>query len=148
MVASGGTAWGGGTGGTISLSSPTYDAGLATYVNGVEILASQWEFTLLFSQISGSLQPSQSAAEPGAAPDVQVTKTLVGRFAMSPQHAKALVEILRQRVEGYEAQFGALPALSLLLPGSEVQGGEGSGPSPRSDLPAEPTSPEESSQGG
>lgn len=145
MVVSGGTVWGGGGVGSSSL---TYDAGLATYVNGVEILASQWEFTVLLSQISGTLQPSQPVAESEVEPAIKVTKTLVGRFAMSPQHAKALVEILRQRVEAYEAQYGALPALSLLLPDSETQGGDGSEPSPTSDLPAEPTSPEEPSQGG
>jgi hypothetical protein len=72
----------------------------------------------------------------------------VGRFAMSPQDAKALVEILRQRVEAYEAQYGALPALSLLLPTPEKQGSEGTQPSPQNDLPAESTSPEKPPQGG
>jgi hypothetical protein len=148
VVVSGGTGWTGGTVGGISLPTATYDAGLVTYINGVEILVSQWEFTVLLSQISGTIQSSQAGPEPAAEPRVQVTKTLVGRFAMSPQHAKALLEILRQRVEHYEAEYGELPALSLLLPGAETQGGEGSTPSPTSDLPAEPTSPEESSQGG
>jgi hypothetical protein len=148
VAVSGSTGWTGGSVGGISLPTATYDAGLVTYINGVEILVSQWEFTVLFSQISGTIQPAKAGAESAVGPHIQVTNTLVGRFAMSPQHAKALLEILRQRVEHYEAQYGELPALSLLLPGTEAQGGEGSTPSPTSDLPAEPTSPEESSQGG
>lgn len=134
---------------TVGPAPTTYDAGLVTYVNGVEIVQSQWEFTLLFSQISGNPQPPvQPGTESRTEPRVQLTKTLVGRFAMSPQHAKAFVEILRQRVQAYEDKFGVLPAYQLLL-APEEQGDEGSEPSPSSDLPAESpsTSPEESSHG-
>lgn len=148
MVVSGGTGWIGGNVGGVGLSPTTYDAGLLTYVNAVEMIVSQWEFTLLFSQISGTVQPAQADEESAVEPRVQATKNLIGRFAMSPQHAKALLEILRQRLDAYEAQYGELPAISLLLPGTETRGGEGSTPSPASELPVEPTSPEEPSQGG
>ena len=148
MAISGTTGWTGGTIGGLSLPSASYDPSLVTYVNGVELVVSQWEFTLLFSQISGTVQPAQADAEPTDEPRVQVTKSLIGRFAMSPQHTKAFLEILRQRVAAYEEQYGELPAIPLLLPGTGAPGGEGSTPSQTSDLTAEPTSPEESSQGG
>jgi hypothetical protein len=36
---------------------------------------------------------------------------VVTRVVMSPQHAKALMQMLRDQVEQYEKQIGALPAL-------------------------------------
>lgn len=139
------------------------DAGLATYVNGVQILASQWEFTLLFSQTSAT----PGAQQPGEELAVQVTRNLVGRFVMSPQHAKAFAEILRQNVQKYEEQHGEIPLMLAPegpasaeepAPGGEAAPPpeeavrrvvEAARPKPDNDLPAEPptTSPEESSHG-
>jgi hypothetical protein len=132
----------------ISLSPAAYDPGLVTYINAVEMIVSQWEFTLLFSQISGTVQPAPTEVEPTVEPSVKVTKNLIGRFAMSPQHAKAFLEILRQRVVAYEEQYGELPAVTTLLAGEQAASSEDSTPSRTSELPAEPTSPEEPSQGG
>jgi hypothetical protein len=131
-VGSGGPVWG------------PNDAGLATYVNGVEILASQWDFTFLFSQVSAT--PRQ--LKPGEEVGVQVTKNLVGRFVMSPQHAKAFVEILRQNVQTYEDQHGEIPLLGTTLEQLAPQVIDAPQPEPTVDLPTEPpTSPEEPSHG-
>ena len=138
VISSGGSTWG------------AIDTGLATYVNGAEILTSQWEFTLLFSQVSATPRPEQAGAEPA----YQVTKSLVGRFAMSPQHAKAFVEAMHQNVRSYEEQFGEIPLFPqerAVPPPEEAvrRVVEAAGPEPEGDLPTEPpaTSPEESSNG-
>ena len=95
VISSGGSSWG------------AFDGGLATYVNGVQVLASQWDFTILFVQTSATASGKQPSEQFG----IEVTRNLVGRFVMSPQHAKAFAEILRQNVQTYEAQHGEIPLM-------------------------------------
>jgi len=132
-VMSSGSAWG------------SADSGLAAYVNGVQVLVSQWDFTLLFSQASGTPGVPQAGEEPS----IQVTRNFIGRFAMSPQHAKAFSELLRRNVQLYEAQYGEIPVLleeAAVPPPEEVveRVVDTVRQEPESDLPARPpTSPGE-----
>ena len=65
------------------------------YANSVQIRASLWDFFLLF----GTLQQT--------APDKVSIKNFQGIY-FSPQQAKALMNVLQQNIQQYEATFGEI----------------------------------------
>jgi hypothetical protein len=88
----------------MSIGSSGVSSGIpATYTNGVQITASQWDFTcLFFHSVPLPVQPGE---------ETTTERRLAEAVVMSPQHAKALATILRINVERWEAQNGeiALP---------------------------------------
>jgi hypothetical protein len=78
--------------------------GLVQYCNAAQVIATEWDISLDFSQLVPF--PPQ---EPGGQPSV--ARNTVARIIMSPQHAKAFSELLRQNVADYERQHGELPLL-------------------------------------
>ena len=66
-----------------------------TYANSVQIRANLWDFFLMFGRIN------QSSPE-----DVQI-QNFQGVY-VSPQQAKALLNVLQQNVSQYEAAFGEI----------------------------------------
>jgi hypothetical protein len=80
---------------------PTSSGGPPAYSNNVNILTSTWDITFEFSQLS--LTASQEENQPPV-----VSADVVQRIVMSPQHAKAFSEVLRQNVSQWEQQFGEI----------------------------------------
>lgn len=74
------------------------------YCNAAQVLATEWDVSLDFAQLVLTL-PQQ----PGESPSV--IRNPLARIIMSPQHAKAFSELLRQQVADYERQHGELPLL-------------------------------------
>ena len=66
-----------------------------SYANSVQVRVSLWDFYLMFGRI---LQSS---------PDVVSIQNFQGIF-VSPQQAKALLNVLSQNVQQYEAAFGEI----------------------------------------
>ena len=75
--------------------------GPTLYSNNAQILLSTWDFTFEFSQLA--LTSSEQEGQPPQASTVGVQRVI-----MSPQHAKAFSEILRQNVAEWERQFGEI----------------------------------------
>lgn len=73
----------------------TEDA-LRVYSNAVTLQSSPWDIRLNFGQI-----------ERTDADGVQIHDKVL--IYMSPQHAKATLEVLRKTVERYEGTYGTLP---------------------------------------
>ena len=67
----------------------------AFYANSTQIFMSQLDITLIIGQS-------------GFGPDGKAEMWEVARLNLSPQHAKALAEVLTKRVADYERQFGAI----------------------------------------
>ena len=65
------------------------------YANSVQLRASLWDFFLLF----GTLQQSR--------PDAVTIRNFQGVY-LSPQQAKALLNVLQQNVQQYESTFGEI----------------------------------------
>jgi len=65
------------------------------YANSVQLRVSLWDFYLLF----GTLQASQA--------DSVTIRNFQGIY-LSPQQAKALLNVLQQNVHQYEAAFGEI----------------------------------------
>jgi hypothetical protein len=76
------------------------------YANSVQIRLSVWDFLFVFGRIS------QTAAD-------SVTIHNSTGVYMSPQQAKALLNLLQQNITQYEATFGNIA----LAPQSQPQGG-------------------------
>ena len=66
-----------------------------TYANSVQIRVNLWDFFLLFGRVN------QTAA------DAVTIHNFQGIY-VSPQQAKALLNVLQQNVTQYEAAFGAI----------------------------------------
>lgn len=66
-----------------------------TYANSVQLRVNLWDFFLTF----GTINPT--------APDL-VTIELFQGIYMSPQQAKALLNVLQQNLSQYEATFGEI----------------------------------------
>ena len=77
------------------------------YANSVQVRVSLWDFFLLFGTINQT------------APDSVTIQNFQGIF-LSPQQAKALVNVLNQNVSQYEATFGEI-RLEQKPPASSVQ---------------------------
>jgi len=75
------------------------------YSNRVQIQLSSWDFNFEFAQLL--IVPND---QEGQAATVAVNA--IQRIVMSPQHAKAFLEILRQNVEEWEKQFGEIQLVS------------------------------------
>jgi flagellar protein FlaG len=66
-----------------------------TYANSVQIRVNLWDFFLLFGRVNQT------------APDTVTIHNFQGIY-VSPQQAKALLNVLQQNVTQYEAAFGAI----------------------------------------
>ena len=89
----------------ITLSnSPEYRE---SYANSVQIRVNLWDFFLMFGTINQT------------APDSVTIQNFEGIF-LSPQQAKALVNVLNQNVQQYESAFGEIK-LAPHAPGAVVQ---------------------------
>lgn len=85
-----------------SLQIPTGGSiGPVHYCNAAQVLATEWDVSLDFAQLVLGLPQ-----EPGEPPSV--TRNPLARIIMSPQHAKAFSELLRQQVADFERQHGEL----------------------------------------
>ena len=75
-----------------------------TYVNGVQVTASEWDFTLLFS-VATPRWAQQADGEPAPiTAEVRVAQGVV----MSPQQAKVLTTLLDRNVKRWEKQNGKI----------------------------------------
>jgi hypothetical protein len=86
-----------------------------TYINGVSITVSPWDFCLLFSR---ALPAEPLSEDPQARPNAQRERRelamqgeVVQRIVMSPEHAKAMVSQLAENVAMFESEFGTIPAV-------------------------------------
>jgi hypothetical protein len=85
--------------------------GAPTYINGVQVLFSPWDFNvLLFHGFPGNVT---LPAEPGGSVEIGIEQRLLHRVVMSPQHAKALLRALGENVEKYEKEHGEIPVIDL-----------------------------------
>jgi flagellar protein FlaG len=66
-----------------------------SYANSVQVRVNVWDFFLIFGTLQ---QPSESQVE---------VRNFQGIY-LSPQQAKALLNILHQNVTNYEAMFGEI----------------------------------------
>lgn len=71
----------------------------AYFVNSVRILSSIFDFTVLFFQLK---MISTEEGDQGQLREV-------AKIYLSPQHAKAISELLSRKVSEYEEQFGPIP---------------------------------------
>ena len=78
------------------LSSPP-----SQYSNGAQIVISVWDFNFEFYHVVPI--PSEQEGEPPT-----LSRSVVQRVVMSPQHAKAFSEILGQNVAAWEQQYGEI----------------------------------------
>jgi hypothetical protein len=84
----------------------------ASYVNGVAITVSPWDFCLLFSR---AIPTDPLSDDPGTQTgargrhEVAMQGDVVQRIVMSPEHAKAMAAQLAQNVTLYENEFGEIP---------------------------------------
>jgi hypothetical protein len=78
------------------------------YANSVQVRVSLWDFFLLFGTINQT------------SPDSVLIQNYQGVF-LSPQQAKALVNVLTQNVTQYEATFGEIKLEQQPPPGKTVQ---------------------------
>jgi len=82
-----------------------------TYVNGVAITVSPWDFCLMFSRAI----PTEPLADDPEAQlgqgrrEVPLQGEVVQRIVMSPEHAKAMATQLAENVAMYEDEFGPIP---------------------------------------
>ncbi len=74
------------------LNTPDYRE---NYANSVQIRVNLWDFFLLFGRVSQT------------APDAVTIHNFQGVY-VSPQQAKALLNVLQQNVSQYESAFGAI----------------------------------------
>lgn len=86
------------------VNSPEYREG---YANSVQIRVNLWDFFFLFGLVSQT------------APDNVSIQNFQGIY-VSPQQAKALLNVLQQNVSQYEATFGEI-RLEPQKPGEVVQ---------------------------
>jgi hypothetical protein len=77
------------------------------YANSVQVRVSLWDFFLMFGTINQTTQDSVSI------------QNFQGVF-LSPQQAKALVNVLNQNISQYENTFGEIK-LEPKQPGSAIQ---------------------------
>jgi hypothetical protein len=78
------------------------------YANSVQVRVSLWDFFLLFGTVNQT------------APDSVSIQNFQGVF-LSPQQAKALVNVLTQNVTQYESTFGEIKLEPHQQPGKSIQ---------------------------
>lgn len=76
-------------------------SGPPLYSNNVQILLSTWDFTFEFSQLLLGT-PDEENQPP------TLSVGAAQRIIMSPQHAKAFLNVLRENVAQWEQQFGEI----------------------------------------
>lgn len=86
------------------VNAPTYRD---SYANSVQIRASVWDFFLVF----GTLQQQS---------ETQVEVTNFQGIYMSPQQAKALLNVLQQNIVNYEKAFGEIKLDARMTPTGPV----------------------------
>jgi Protein of unknown function (DUF3467) len=86
------------------VNAPTYRD---NYANSVQIRASVWDFFLVF----GTLQQQS---------ETQVEVTNFQGIYMSPQQAKALLNVLQQNIVNYEKAFGEIKLDARMAPAGQV----------------------------
>lgn len=83
----------------------------SSYCNGMQIYVTQWDVTLEFFQLIPLPHEEEGAVEGGVSPVIATGRKLIQRIVMSPQHAKAFLEVLGQNVAEYEKLYGEVPLL-------------------------------------
>jgi hypothetical protein len=78
------------------------------YANSVQVRVSLWDFFLMFGTVNQT------------APDAVSIQNFQGVF-VSPQQAKALLNVLAQNVTQYEATFGEIKLEQQPPPGKSIQ---------------------------
>lgn len=88
---------------------PSESVGTPTlYVNGIAILFSPWDFSLMFLRGLPAESPDESSEH-----NFATTSRVVQSVVMSPQHAKAMLNALTQNIQAYEQQHGEIPNVLL-----------------------------------
>lgn len=77
------------------------------YTNGVQVMYSPWDFHVYFVRATPTLKQIDGAQT------IETGEQVVDRVVMSPQHAKAFLEVLRDNVQKYESQHGEIPVVSI-----------------------------------
>jgi len=78
------------------------------YANSVQVRVSLWDFFLMFGTVNQT------------APDAVSIQNFQGVF-VSPQQAKALLNVLAQNITQYEATFGEIKLEQQPPPGKSIQ---------------------------
>jgi Protein of unknown function (DUF3467) len=73
------------------------------YSNSANIDVTPWDFKILFGEITKIERQGEMGGQIFVDDKVRVT--------MSPQHAKALMNVLRTNIEQYEAKLGSIPSI-------------------------------------
>jgi len=82
-----------------------------TYINGVAVTVSPWDFCLMFSRAipTDPLVNDPQAQVGEGRREVAMQGEVVQRIVMSPEHAKAMAAQLTQNVVLFESEFGPIP---------------------------------------
>jgi hypothetical protein len=84
-----------------------------TYINGVAVTVSPWDFCLMFSRALPTdplvNDPQAQIGKGGARREVAMQGEVVQRIVMSPEHAKAMAAQLAQNIVLFESEFGPIP---------------------------------------
>jgi Protein of unknown function (DUF3467) len=78
------------------------------YVNGIAILYSAWDFSLVFLR---GLPAESGAGAGGGEHSFETTAQAVSSVVMSPQHAKAMLKALADNIQAYEKEHGEIPVV-------------------------------------
>jgi hypothetical protein len=86
---------------------PSESVGTPTlYVNGIAILFSPWDFSLMFLRGLPAESPGESSEH-----NFATASRVVQSVVMSPQHAKAMLNALAHNIEAYERVHGEIPTV-------------------------------------
>ena len=78
------------------------------YANAVEVALSAYDFSFRFMR-QGPPMPGKKLGEPGGQQQVEAVLFDAFTVAMSPSHAKAVMNALIENIRTYEAAFGPIP---------------------------------------
>jgi hypothetical protein len=73
------------------------------YAGTMQVLSSFFEFVLILGQLEAGLRLGEGGTQP------RIRE--VGQIYLSPQHAKAVAQVLAQKVNEYEAQYGHITTI-------------------------------------
>jgi Protein of unknown function (DUF3467) len=79
------------------------------YINGIAILYSPWDFSLVFLR---GLPAESGAGSGGSEHAFETTAQAVNSVVMSPQHAKAMLKALADNIQAYEEEHGEIPVVA------------------------------------
>jgi hypothetical protein len=108
---------------------PAPAASGGTYVNGIQIVYSPWDFSLLLSRAVPTEFHPEAPAEGQVRFRVEAVPQFVETLVMSPQHAKAMLKALEDNIKAYEKDHGEIPLIDVSSAprGSETAAGGESG---------------------